>query len=90
MRHSQSTGPISRSLPTLVVVRLCLSPALLQSRLPKEILRAQGRRLEVCVGLYDAADGTETNWVAVEELVLSYHNPETTLFAIYPYSSNSH
>ena len=24
-------------------------------------------------------------WVAVKELKLSYHNPETTLFTIYPY-----
>ena len=27
-------------------------------------------------------------WAAVKELNLSYHNPETILFTIYPYNSN--
>ena len=28
------------------------------------------------------------NWVAVKELNLGYHNPETTLFGTCPYSGN--
>ena len=27
-------------------------------------------------------------WVAVKELKLSYHSPETILFAVYPYYGN--
>ena len=29
--------------------------------------------------------GSPSNWVAAEEFKLSYHNPETILFGIYPH-----
>ena len=32
----------------------------------------------------------EVYWVAVQELKLSYHDPETILFTIYPYYGNLH
>ena len=33
-------------------------------------------------------DAWLANWVAVQELKLSYHNPETILFTVFPYCGN--
>ena len=65
-----------------------LGSRMAELQLPADVISLSARpQLWVPRGPKVAAEGN-LMWVAVEELNLSYRNPKTKLFSIYPYDGN--